>query len=403
MTNSMTNSKSAMPSRFTDGWDYIHEAAAREAGSDDFGTSDYQWGLRVLLQSFDYDPHFTDAGRASAWKQVIDALASRAVAFKGLRDNPGFAQATIKSPIVIVGMPRTGTTALHRLLAVDPQFQGAEKWLLSAPMRRPPWKTWTSNRWFQKEIAELEARFGAAPEQRAAHNMIAGEIDECLWLQRQSFCSHMWACNWSAATYDAWWQSQDESASYDYLRQCLQMIGMGDKRRWLLKNPSHVLHLDQLFRVFPDARVIQTHRDPAKALPSLCAILFQAFPIMEQDRYVERAHAMGMREVAKWEKGVREAMPVREANADRIMDVIHADFHANPMAVVERIYEFADLGLTPEVKAAMAVRIEEKPELSHGVHRYDVADYGLTEDEIREQFGSYMDTFDLRPKQGQTQ
>ncbi len=385
------------PSRFVDGWDQLHEAAAREAGACDFGT-DYAWGLKVLLQSLDYDPHFTPVGKLSAWQMIVDALASRAVAFASMHTHPGYAENTIRKPLVIVGMPRTGTTALHRLLLEDPQFQGPEKWLLSAPMPRPPVAGWSENRWFQKEVDELNARFGATPEQRAAHNMVAHEVDECLWLQRQSFVSHMWACNWSAATYDTWWQAQDETASYDYLRQCLQLIGLNDPdRRWLLKNPSHILHLDQLFRIFPDAQVIHTHRDPAKAIPSLCAIMMGAHNIMESNRREQRAHNMGMREVAKWERGMRDAMQVRAAHEAQVMDVIHGDFHQNPMGVVRQIYTFAGLELPPAVEQAMAGRIATKPELAHGVHRYAAADFGLAEEQIREMFASYMDNFDLRP------
>jgi hypothetical protein len=391
----------APPARFAEAFDRLHQEAAEKAGARDFGDDpDYRIGLGILLQSLDYDPHFTPAGRAIVWKQLVDAMVSRAVAFRSMKDNPGYADRIIRAPIVIVGLPRTGTTALHKLLAVDPQFQGAEKWLLSAPMPRPPHDSWPDNPWFRHEVAELDARFGATPEQRAAHNMIAEEIDECLWMQRQSFVSHMWACSWSAASYDAWWQSQSEAASYDYLRRGLQLIGMKDGRRWLLKNPSHILHLEQLFRVFPDARVIHTHRDPAKAIPSLCAILMQGFSLLEADRVVERGHILGAREVSKWEKGVRDAMPVREAFRNQVMDVIHGDFHADPMTVVRRIYAFADLELTPAVETLMRDRIAAKPELAYGVHRYDVADYGLTEDGIRDRFGSYMDAFDLRPKRG---
>lgn len=390
-------SQNQPPARFAEAFDRLHEEASAAAGNSDFGENDYIFGLRVLLQSLDYDPHFTLAGRAIAWQQMVDALASRAVAVQSMAHNPGFADNIIRKPIVIAGIPRTGTTALHKLLAVDPQFQGAEKWLLSAPMPRPPHELWTGNRWFQKEVAELNARFGSSPEHRAAHNMVAEEIDECLWLQRQSFTSHMWACSWSAATYDAWWQSQDEKQSYDYLRNCLQMIGMGDDRRWLLKNPSHILRLEQLFGIFPDALVVHTHRDPAKAIPSLCAILMLAHAVIEQDRHEERARIIGMREVAKWEKGVREAMPVREKHKNQVLDVVHGDFHADPMATVRRIYAFAGLELTREVEAAMGQRIAAKPELAHGVHHYKAADYGLSEGEIREQFGNYIDMFDLRP------
>jgi hypothetical protein len=116
----------------------LHEAAAAQSGSDDFGKDDYKWGMRVLLQAMDYDPHFSESGRVLAWRQLVDALASRTIACSSLRANPSHADNVIRCPLVIVGAPRTGTTALHKLLAVDPQFQGPEKWLLSAPMPRPP-------------------------------------------------------------------------------------------------------------------------------------------------------------------------------------------------------------------------------------------------------------------------
>ena len=173
------------------------------------------------------------------------------------------------------------------------------------------------------------------------------------------------------------------------------MMGMGDSRQWLLKNPSHVLHLDELFRIFPDALVIQTHRDPAKAVPSLCALLMQAHEIMEESRYDLRARTMCLREVAKWAKGVRDTMPVREAHSDQVMDVIHGEFHADPMKVVRQIYAFARLDMNPQIEERMASRIQAKPELAHGVHRYHVSDFGLTEGDIREQYADYIAAFDL--------
>jgi hypothetical protein len=387
----------APPESFAKAFDYVHEAAATLAGSSDFGTPDYRPGLSVLLDSMDYDPRFTPEGRRLTWRQVVNALASRAIAFQSMAQNPGFERNAIERPVVIMGVPRTGTTALHKLMAVDPQFQAPEKWLLGAPIPRPARETWEAHPFFQKEVELMNARFGAAPEQRAAHNMVAEEVDECLWIQLHSFVSNYWTCNWSAATYDAWWQAQDELPSYHYLRRCLQIIGLNDRRRWLLKNPGHVLHLDLLFAIFPDAMVIQTHRDPAKAIPSLCALLAPQHAVMEVGRYQERARNMGVRETAKWAKGVRDAEPVRQARAGQIMDVRHADFHREPIATVRRIYDFAGMQLSDDAEAAMRARIAAAPETVHGVHRYTADEYGLSEDEIRERFGDYVDRFDLRP------
>lgn len=385
------------PQAFRHAFDQLHAAAIARAGYDDFGDDDYQDGLDVLLQSMDYDPCFSEQGRSLAWGALTEALGSRAIAHRSMAQNPAFNDVKIERPVVITGVPRTGTTALHKLLAVDPRFQGLEKWLLTAPMPRPPRECWPSHPLFRAEVETLSARWG--PQQRAAHNMVAEEVDECIFLQRQSFVSNFWNGGWSAATYDAWWQAQDERNSARYVRKCIQLIGSNDpRRRWLLKNPSHILHLDRVFEMFPDACVIQTHRDPAKAIPSLCALLMHGHAVMELGRTEQRARNMCEREVAKWAKGVREAEIVRGRHPGQVLDIIHSDFHANPIQTVQRIYAFIGLELTPQVEVKMVERIEASPENSHGPHHYDVRDYGLTEGAIRERFGDYIGRYDLAPK-----
>jgi hypothetical protein len=389
----------APPQRFADAMDRLHELVAGEVGGDDFGPDDYRPGLKVLLQSMDYDPHFSERGRTIAWGRLIGALSGRAHAFKSMRENPGFADTPITRPIVITGVPRTGTTALHKLMAVDPQFQGLQSWLVGAPAPRPARETWEANPQFQKTVEQLRQRYDAAPDSRAAHLMVAEEVDECCLILWQSFVSNLWTCGWSAATYDAWWQCQSEAPAYRYYRQCLQLIGMNaPEKRWLLKNPGHIVNLDQLFGVCPDALVIQTHRDPASAIPSLCALLMHLHPVIEEGRQQQRAHNMLARETAKWAKAVRDADAVRRDHPGQVLDVVHGEFHRAPLAVVKRIYAFAGLELSPEVETLMLQRIDDAPELAHGAHRYDVADFGMTAEEIRERFGDYVDRYDLAPR-----
>ena len=384
------------PPRFATALDQLHELVAKEVGSNDFGGRDYLPGLRVLLQSMDYDPHFHERGRRIAWGMVVGVLKGRAQAIKSMSENPGFDRHAISKPVVITGVPRTGTTALHRLMAVDPRFQGLQTWLLDSPMPRPPVETWASHPEFQKSVALLEARYAAAPQKRAAHNVVAEEVHECCMVLRQSFVSNLWSCGWSAPTYDAWWQCQSEEAAYRHYYRCVQLIGSNEpEKRWLLKNPGHIENLDLLFALYPDAKVIQTHRDPAKAVPSLVSLLMQMHPEMEDGRYEQRAHIMLAREVAKWAHAVRKADLVREKHSGQVLDVIHGDFHRDPMAVLERIYNFIGIDNPRSTRVAMAQRIKEKPELSHGIHRYNIADFGLTEEEVRERFGDYVQRFDL--------
>lgn len=388
------------PGSFRHSLDRLHETVAAELGSDDFGPPDYLAGLKVMLQSMDYDAHFHEQGRRLAWGQLIGVLRSRAQAVRSMKENPGFDARPILSPVVITGVPRTGTTALHRLMAVDPRFQGLQTWLLDSPMPRPPIETWGDYPQFRKTAASLEAQYAAAPGHRAAHHRAAEEVHECCMVLWHSFCSNIWACgSWSSPTYDAWWQAQDESAAYAYYYRCVQLIGSNDPdKRWLLKNPGHIENLDLLFAIYPDAKVIQTHRDPARALPSLVSLLMQLHPLFEEGRTGQRGENMLAREVARWSCALRKADRVRERHPGQVLDVVHAEFHANPMAVLEHIYAFIGMDVGEELRGAFAQRIEAKPELSHGVHRYRIEDYGMTAEEARAPFGDYVERFDLVEK-----
>lgn len=384
------------PARFAGALDQVHQTVAAELGTEDFGPADYLPGLTVLLQSMDYDPHFTEQGRRIAWGMVVGVLRSRGLAVRSMKENPSFDACPIVSPVVITGVPRTGTTALHRLMAVDSRFQGLQTWLLDAPMPRPPRETWADHPEFRKSVALLEARYAAAPQKRAAHNVVAEEVHECCMVLRQSFVSNLWSCSHSAATYDAWWQDQSEAPAYDHYKRCVQLIGSSEPdKRWLLKNPGHIDNLDLLFAVFPDAKVIQTHRDPAKAVPSLVSLLMQLHVTMEEGRVEERSRIMLRRETAKWASAVSRADAVRENHPGQVLDVVHADFHREPMTVIERIYDFIGWDIPEETRGKFAERIEEKPELKFGAHRYDITDYGMSEGEVRDAFGNYVERFDL--------
>lgn len=383
------------PATFAHALDLAHETVTAETGLTDFGPPDYLSGLQALLQSMDYDPQFHEQGRRIAWGMVVGVLRGRAQAFAAMKANPGFDGKPIVAPVVITGVPRTGTTALHRLMAVDPRFQGLQTWLLDSPRPRPPVDQWGSDPDYQRTVAQLEAQYEAVPNHRAAHYRAAEEVHECCMLLRHSFVSNLWSCGWSAPTYDAWWQATSEAPAYGYFKSCVQLIGANDDRRWLLKNPGHIENLDLLFAVFPDAKVIQTHRDPARAVPSLVSLLMQMHPLMEEGRAKERGAIMLRREVAKWSNAVRKADAVRECHPGKVIDVVHGEFHREPMAVLERIYRFIDMDIPDDTREAFAQRIADKPELAHGAHRYNITDYGMTTEQAREPFGDYIERYDL--------
>jgi len=382
------------PGEFSDALELLHDTVAEQLGSDDFGPKDYLPGLEVLLLSLDYDPQLTQLGKQIAWAEICKTLYARGYAFQSKRRHPEFQTIEIQSPVVITGIPRTGTTALHKLMACDEQFQGLQTWLIGSPMPRPKRDTWEHYPEFQTTVAQLEARYEASPDRRAAHQMAAAEVDECCLVMRQGFVSNIWSCLWSAANYDLWLQTQSEKQCYYYLKSILQLIGCNEaNKRWLLKNPGHIANLDLLFAVFPDAKVIHTHRDPAKAIPSLCAMFIKSHELVEHGRRDQRAKLLGLRETEKWAEAIASAELIKTKYREQILDIYHTDFHANPIRELEKIYRFIGLTIHEETYQRMLTRIQQDPERQHGKHAYQVSDFGLTEKIIRLRFGQYGTQF----------
>ncbi len=384
------------PKQFRYSIEQLHDRVIEALGANDFGPTDYLDGLKVLLLSLDYDPHLTEKGRQIAWDELFAALYARAHTYHQLALHPSSKKNAIAAPVVITGIPRSGTTALHKLLAVDPLFQGLQTWLIGNPMPRPPIKDWQNYTSFQKTLAKLEQRYKDVPEKRAAHQMVADEVDECCLILRQGFRSNIWTYLWSAASYDVWLQTQSERPCYEHLLRAMQIIGHNSpKQRWLLKNPGHIQRLDTLFAVFPDAKVIQTHRNPAKAIPSLAQLLIHNHGLVEEGRFELRKQLMAIREMEKWADACDKAELVKAKYPSQVMDIYHHDFHNYPMDTIKRIYTFIGETLEESTQIAMQQRILDDPERKHGKHNYNINDFGLSETQVRERFAKYIDRFNL--------
>jgi hypothetical protein len=383
------------PERFSGSEDYLHEAASRECGLTDFGAGDdYLPGLGVLLASMDADPRFTPEGRQLAFDAVVITLIARAYAEEGWKQHPQWRDAPIRNPIIIAGMSRTGTTALHKLMGADPQFQGLEHWLSQSPMPRPPRADWPANPAYRRAARWVDDMFAASPESQVAHNVVADEFEECLELQRQNFTCNRWACTWTAPSYDAWWQTQNERRTFARSADILRLIGCHDSRRWLLKNPSNIEFLDFVFEQFPDACIIQTHRDPLQFMPSICSLVHLLHIGFEGDGAAATRHLIGPRELEKWATIAERGMAQRKGREDRFIDIHHADFHADPMGTIQRIYDRFGLTMSEEAEQRIFARIEANPE-GHGKHRYDMESFGLSQEAILERFAPYIERFGI--------
>ncbi|MFY9328623.1 MAG: sulfotransferase [Georgfuchsia sp.] len=383
------------PERFDRSEDYLHEVAIKTCGLTDFGDPGYLMALRVLLASMDANPRFTPEGRQLAWDALIMTLVARAYAEKGWKDYPEWRDYKISKPILITGLPRTGTTALHKLMGTDPQFQGVQNWLTTAPMPRPPFEEWATNPNFLRAMRWIHKQHEGSPDSAISHRVAADELDEDLELQRQTFVSNRWASTWYSAGYDAWWTTQDERPSFIRAFDLLKLIGCHDQdKRWLLKNPGSMGMFDWLFECAPDACVIQTHRDPVKATASICSTLQHIHVAFEgADAEIPR-RLLGPRELEKWAGMLDRGAPFRARHESRFMDVYHADFHAHPMRVIGEIYDRFGLHLSAEVEQRMVARIKENPE-GQGAHNYDLDSFGLTREMILERHRGYMQRYGL--------
>jgi hypothetical protein len=382
------------PGRFARAEAQLHEVAAAATGFDNFGREDYVPGLRVLLEAFDARIDRPEAAREFCWATLVGCLTGRLYAVKGWRDHPYALRQTIERPLIITGIPRSGTTALHKLLSADPQFQGLEMWLTNTPMVRPPRAAWSDNPDYQKTVTALANLYAAVPQMRAMHQMVASEVDECLEVLKQSFISNRFGSAFDVGGYDRWWMTQSEKTAYRYYADVLRLIGTGDPtKRWLLKNPGHVWDPDALLGEFPDACIVQTHRDPAEAIPSLCSTIATARTLGEG--WQTDPVALGRRELTMWSEAMQRTAKVRGRSPQNFHDVHQRDLHADPLSTVRRIYQRFGMTLDSGTEVRMKARVEADPERSHGAHAYSLEQFGLTRAAVRDSFRDYVLRFDL--------
>ncbi len=351
----------------------LHETAARVTGLSDFGDADYLPGLEVLAKSYVDEAALTPLGEKIQRMFVRTALMAR------LFSEAAFSRYTgdsveITRPVFVTGLPRTGTTALHRLLCADPAHQGLEVWLADVPQPRPPVATWPDN----PVYVALEQAYRERTDLAGVHRIGADEVEECWYLLRQSMMSISFECLAHIPSYSDWLAAQDWTPAYRRHRRNLQLIGLNDTgRRWILKNPSHLFALDALLAVYPDALIIQTHRDPVTAIASVCSLNARASAGWST---TFEGALLGRAQLDLWARGYHTFAADRaKHDPAQFVDVDYDVFVRDPAGVLFDIYQ--RLGTTPPASV-----LEQALRGTAGDHRYDLADFGLTEPEVAARF-----------------
>lgn len=376
-------------------------------GLTDFGDDNWREPLRRLLWSLEHEAQLNEIGRAVMQQRMVDILATRLRVQAWLTRFPEIREEQVEAPLVIVGLPRTGTTMLHRTIAADPRMYAPLWYEVRFPSPALDWDfTADGDRRIVDAKAEMQAMVDANPELLAIHPMDAMGPDEDIMLLEQSFYSYNIQAFANVPSFDRWIQAQDHTPGYEYLRLLLQFLQWQKKRsgqqgqRWTLKAPHHLHFMDLVFKVFPDARVVQSHRDPVETIPSLASLIAGVWVI-----YSDAADPVevGRQWADKFARGMRHTMAVRdELGEANFLDLWFRDTVSQPLVEIQKVYEFLGMDLTDEARAEMAQwqtfnRRELRPP-----HEYTLDQFGFSEAGLKQQFADYRARF-ITPHQADEQ
>jgi len=368
--------------------DDLLASATKAVGLDDFGADDdnYREALEVLLESYQRDADLTPLGSKISRFYLRGALTGRLLSEAAWKKYPQHVDVPIERPIFVTGLPRTGTTALHRLLAADPAHQGLQLWLAEYPQPRPPRETWADNPVYRQVEARYTQQNSEYPEHTGLHYSTADEVEECWRLLQQSVHSVSYEALAHVPRYAQWLSKQDWTPSYRRHRKNLQLIGLNEAgKRWVLKNPSHLFALDALFATYPDALVVQCHRPAETIMASMCS-LSEHTTKGWSNSFV--GAQIGTDALETWSRGLERFNAERaNHNSAQFYDVDYFDFIADPFAAVEGIYRHFGLPFTDAARQAIEeMHTESKTGPRAPKHTYSLSDYGLTVDAVKARF-----------------
>jgi hypothetical protein len=373
------------------------EQACEWAGCDDFGNFDegdtWRDGLDRLLDGLISDARLNDLGVEIAALDVVRPLKNRLQIVDWRKAHPEVASESIGRPIFIVGQPRTGTTILFDLLAQDPQLRPPLTWEVEAPCPVPRPETYDSDPRIAETQASIEMSEQIIPGFMAFHPMGALVGQECVRITAGQFCSMIFSVQYRLPTYYKWLLYEaDHRPAYRYHRIFLQHLQSGVPGQWLLKSPAHLWHLDNVVAEYPDALIVQTHRDPLNVISSISALTNHLRRMASDETTVAECAQQSVEEIVV---GLQRGTTLRESGAlapDQVIDVQFADFIRDPFATIRSLYARLDRDLTPEAEQRMRDFLAAHPG-DGGGGRYTWADTGLDTGLIREQVRDYQERY----------
>jgi hypothetical protein len=358
-------------------------------------------GLRQLVAALETEARLHRAGRWMARENLIRILVNRLRIEACAEQQSSDVGSRSDDPIVIIGLQRTGTTLLHRLLACDSGLRVLESWEAINPAPMPRRAGVVARRIAGDDDARVAAAIVAqravawmAPDFFAIHPIEARSPEEECLLFDYALLGTVPEATYRVPSFSRWLEAQDHVEAYRFLARVLALLGrQREGERWLLKTPQHLEHLSELLTVFPRARLLHTHRDPARAFPSFCSMVAHAWGVFSDDvRPYEVAAHWGV----KVDRMLARALAVRGGPHEaQFRDVHYTDLVQDPLAEAERIYAWLGRPLTGEVRARMEAFLVANPRHRQGRHVYHAESFGLDRGELRRRFAAYTERFSI--------
>ena len=371
----------------------ILDQAKSETGLSDLGEPLFFEGLNRLIDSINNEANLNEIGIQAQPIRIQGLLSNRLRFEEDLKKFPEILDQEIIAPIVIVGLPRTGSTMTHRLLASDPNHTAMLWWEGRYPALLPGEKRGDIETRMELGKAEVDAVVTASPEALDIHPWDYKGADEEILLLEHNFLSTVPESFMALPSYSEWIEEQDHALAYEDLKKFIQYLQWQnpgrEKKRWVLKSPHHLGFIDKMISVFPDAKIIQTHRDPIKTVPSFCSMCANLFePLTTNFDKV----FIGKHWSNKLTRALNHCMNISEQHPDNFLDLEFLNMIKDPIDEMKKIYEFIGESFGEKTEVAMeAWREENKHEM--GAHKYSLEEYDLTESQINDNFAKYQQKY----------
>jgi hypothetical protein len=373
--------------------DELLKRAEERTGLCDWGSDQaFRIGLDKLVNAARL-AKLPPAGEAALAAQMVDLLSTRLRFVEDETKHPEITRQEIKRPLILTGLARTGTTILHDLCALDPNGRAPQEWETSKPWPAPEAATYQTDPRIAQTQAELDARLEAMPILRTMHPWGATLPSDCLNFLALSFVTTKFIGGFELPEYSHWLAVSRTDGVYRTHKRALQQLQWrGPRGRWILKEPQHLLDLQQLVSTYPDACLVQTHRDPARTLPSVASLIWTIRSMLNPGADKKETG----RQVLEIFGAHLERATADRKNPEvdgRVLDIAYRDTVLDPVGTVRRIHEHFSLPFSDEHARRIEHHMNENPQGKHGVHKYSAEEFGLDPDELKRLWPEYRERF----------